>query len=180
MIKFENIKVVANNKQQALEQAPFEIIRDATPAYSRYKKKLGRPATYNDMLTFMILYLEKRTHSTPGKGFYITAECAVTNKRVHPFKIKNNVRHGNKKYQTTYQLIDDATGSVLASTVISKAHAKKLVKQLYKDGYTGNITCLYTKQVVSGKPTAFTAKYSPSVNTKDGTYYLFGIVEKED
>ena len=50
------------------------------------------------------------------------------------------------------------------------------IKELYKSGdYKGNAKLVKTKDVVEGNAVIATADYTPSKNTKKGTFIVFGI-----
>ena len=104
-------------------------------------------------------------------------ESAVADSRERPYGIHDKKNEsGARKYKTTYQLIDKATGAVLAETSETKAKAKEIGKSLYTDkGFKGNIICTYTKQVVDGEPVAFEISYAPSKSSRVGSYLVFGI-----
>lgn len=177
---------------------------DCTQAFRNYKKQfVGKPFTDSDMKQFMLEQLAKKTKNTEGNGCYIVLESAVADSRERPYcftDYKNT--EGTRKYVIVYQLIDDQTGKVIAETPVkqvqdkdkdgnlltnedgspkmvwqygTKAQAKEIAKELYINGYKGNITCRYTKQVVDGEPIAFKVSYAPSKNARVGRYLCFGI-----
>ena len=115
--------------------------------------------------------------ASAGVGFSITIESAVADTRERPYAITDvKNEKGARKYVTTYQLTDKATGAVLAETSETKAKAKEIAKSLYTDkGFKGEIVCNYTKQVVEGETVAFTASYAPSKSSRVGSYLIFGI-----
>ena len=54
--------------------------------------------------------------------------------------------------------------------------AKNAIKELYKSGaFRGDAKLVKTKDVVEGNAVVATAKYTPSKNTKPGSYIAFGI-----
>lgn len=177
IMNFKKMEVTGATKEEALAKAPFDIMGDATQAYKMFRKKQVNGITDADKKQFMLDYLAKKSKNVPGVGFVITEEAAVADTRERPYRI-NDVKNekGAREYKTIYQLVDDATGSLLAETDETKAKAKEIAKKLYTDnGYKGNLTCIYTKQVVSGQPVAFHAEYTPSKNCRVGTYLVFGI-----
>lgn len=177
IINFEKMEVCGATRKEAMDKAPFSIMGDATQAYKIWLKKQVNGVTDADKTKFMLDYLAKKSKNVSGVGFSITLESAVADTRERPYSI-NDVKNekGARKYKTTYQLIDAATGSVLDSTDETKAKAKEIAKELYtKRGFKGNIICTYTKQVVDGEPIAFKATYTPSKSSRTGTYLVFGI-----
>lgn len=176
IMNFKRMEVTGATKEEALAKAPFDIMGDATQAYKMFRKKQVNGITDADKKQFMLDYLAKKSKNVAGVGFVITEEAAVADTRERPYRIEDNKNEqGARGYKTIYQLIDDATGSVLAETDETKAKAKELAKELYKKGYKGNLTCRYTKQVVKGEPIAFRASYTPSKSSRVGTYLVFGI-----
>lgn len=176
-LNFKAIEVTGSTKEEALAKAPFDIMGDATQAYKIWKKKQTQAITEADKKRFMMDYLAKKSKNVSGVGFVITQETAIADTRERPYRIDDvkNVS-GARKYKTTYQLIDEETGAVLAHTDQTKAKAKELAKELYTEyGFKGNLKCTYTKQVVDGEPTAFKVTYTPSKSSRIGSYIVFGI-----
>ena len=70
----------------------------------------------------------------------------------------------------------DAEGKTVCQVDTNKADAKNAIKELYKSGdYKGNAKLVKTKDVVEGNAVIATADYTPSKNTKKGTFIVFGI-----
>ena len=203
-LNFERLEVSGATKEEALEKAPFGIQGDATQAYRNFRKQVGDRWTDRDMKAFMLQYLEKKSKNLPGVGFYITLESAVADTRERPYRFKDaDPSEGTRKYVRTYQIVDNATGAVIAETSAqqvqeidkegnpvlnedgtpkmvwkagTKAEAKELVRSLYTDrGFRGNVTCVCNKQIVEGNAVVFTAEYTPSKSARPGTYLVFGI-----
>lgn len=177
IMNFKRMEVCGATRKEAMEKAPFEIMGDATQAYKIWLKKQVNGVTDADKKQFMLDYLAKKSKNVSGVGFSITIEAAVADTRERPYSI-TDVRNekGARKYKTTYQIIDAATGSVIDSTDETKAKAKEIAKNLYtKRGFKGDLICTYTKQVVDGEPIAFKASYTPSKSSRVGTYLVFGI-----
>ena len=203
MMNFKRMEVTGATKEEALAKAPFEIMGDATQAYKLWKKKQTNGITDNDVKQFMLDYLGKKSKNVAGLGFSITLESAVADTRERPYVLKDRKNEsGTRKYVAVYQLIDKATGSVLAETPVkyvqdadkeghpltnedgtpkmvwksgTKAQAKEIGKSLYVKGFKGQIKCTYTKQVVDGEPVAFEMEYAPSKAARIGTYLVFGV-----
>lgn len=177
IINFKRMEVCGATRKEAMEKAPFEIMGDATQAYKIWLKKQVNGVTDADKKQFMLDYLAKKSKNVSGVGFSITIEAAVADTRERPYSITDvKNEKGARKYKTTYQIIDAATGSVIDSTDETKAKAKEIAKNLYtKRGFKGDLICTYTKQVVDGEPIAFKASYTPSKSSRVGTYLVFGI-----
>ena len=173
---FKRMEVTGATKEEALAKAPFAIMGDATQAFKIWKKKQVNGITEADKRQFELDYLAKRSKNIDGAGFYIVEESAVADTRERPYRI-NDVKNeaGARTWKKIYQIIDKATGCVLAETDETKAKAKELAKALYTEqGFKGDLVCTYTKQVVKGEPTAFTVSYTPSKSAKPGCYHIFG------
>ena len=177
IMNFKRMEVNGATKEEALAKAPFDIMGDATQAYKIWRKKQVNGVTDADKKEFMLEYLAKKSKNCAGVGFSITIESAVADTRERPYKIEDVKNDkGARKYKTIYQIIDKATGAVIAQTDETKAKAKEIAKALYTEkGYKGDLICTYTKQVVNGQPTAFTATYTPSKSSRVGSYLVFGI-----
>lgn len=177
IMNFKRMEVNGATKEEALAKAPFDIMGDATQAYKIWRKKQVNGVTDADKKEFMLEYLAKKSKNCAGVGFSITIESAVADTRERPYKIEDVKNDkGARKYKTIYQIVDKASGKVLAQTDETKAKAKEIAKALYTDkGFKGDLICTYTKQVVDGEPTAFTATYTPSKSSRVGSYLVFGI-----
>lgn len=177
IMNFKRMEVTGATKEEALAKAPFDIMGDATQAYKIWYKKQRNGVTDSDKVQFMLDYLAKKSKNCTGVGFSITLESAVADTRERPYRfddVKNE--KGARKYKTVYQLIDKATGSVIAQTDETKAKAKEIAKALYTEkGFKGDLICTYTKQVLDGEPTAFEVTYTPSKSSRVGSYLVFGI-----
>ena len=177
IMNFKRMEVNGATKEEALAKAPFDIMGDATQAYKIWRKKQVNGVTDSDKKQFMLDYLAKKSKNCAGVGFSITLESAVADTRERPYAI-HDVKNekGTRKYKTVYQIVDKATGAVLAETSETKAKAKEIAKALYTEkGFKGNLVCTYTKQVLDGEPTAFTVEYTPSKSARVGSYLIFGI-----
>lgn len=177
IMNFKTVEVSGATKDEALAKAPFDIMGDATQAYKNWKKKQVNGVTEADKKQFMLDYIAAKSKNVAGIGFSITLESAVADSRERPYTfhdVKND--SGARKYKKTYQLIDKATGAILAETHETKAKAKEIAKKLFVDkGYKGNLKCTVTKQVINGEPVAFEATYTPSKRSRVGSYLVFGI-----
>ncbi len=177
VMNFKRMEVLGATKEEALAKAPFDIMGDATQAYKTWMKKQLHGVTDEDKKEFMLDYLAKKSKNVAGVGFVITQEAAVADTRERPYKITDvKNEQGARKYKTIYQLVDTATGAVVAETNETKAKAKELAKELYTDhGFKGDLVCTYTKQVIEGEPVAFKVSYAPSKSAKVGSYVVFGF-----
>jgi hypothetical protein len=160
-------------KNEALSNAPFQVIYDATQAW----KKAGKPITDKALKEFCAEYLSKKTKNASGIGCSITIENGTADTRERPYKVTDvKNEKGKRRYKTGIQAVDKETGEILFTNFENKTKAKELAKNLYiKEGYKGNIVARYVKEVVEGELFAFEVTYTPSVRANEGTYIAFGI-----
>lgn len=127
-VNFKKVEVKGYTKQEAVAQAPFQVIRDATQAW----KAAGKPITDKALKEFCAEYLTKHTKMAAGVGCSITFEAGSADTRERPYTmidIKNE--KGKRKYKTGYQGINPATGEVLFINFETKTKAKEVAKELY-------------------------------------------------
>lgn len=180
ILNFEKIEVVAESKEAAIAQVEenlFHVNGDATQAFKNWKQKQNGGVTERMVKEFMLEYLEKKGKSCPGAGYMITVESSVADTRERPYKIEDvKNEEGKRVWKKQYKWIDKETGKCVASVDTNKADAKNALKELYKSGeYRGDAELWVTKDVKEGQPIVATAKYTPSKNTKNGTWLAFGI-----
>lgn len=175
-LNFKKLEVVGATKQEALAQAPFNVLYDASQAYKNWKEKQEGAITDAMVKNFMVDYLTKKTKNAAGVGCSITVEAAVASTRERPYKITDvKNEKGKRKYSTIYTIKDRDTNEILAKCDETKAKAKDVLKDLFKKGFKGRAVCTYTKEVTEGEPVAFYGEYTPSKSAKQGTYLVFGI-----
>ena len=179
ILNFEKREIVADSKEAAIEQVEstmFHVNGDATQAYKNWKSKQTQGITERDIKAFMLDYLAKKGKNCPGAGYMITIESSVADTRERPYKIDDVKGDGKRKFKTFYKWMDKATNTVVCQVDTNKADAKNAIKELYKSGeYKGNAVLVKTKDVVEGQAVVATAQYTPSKNTKKGTWIAFGI-----
>jgi hypothetical protein len=173
MSNFKQVEVKGYTKSEALEQVPFQVIKDATQAW----KNAGKPMTGNALKAFMSDYLRANTKFAAGVGCSITVEAGVADTRERPYTITDiKNESGKRKYKTGIQGVNPETGEILFVNFENKAAAKEAAKALYTEGgYRGNVHATYVKEVVEGETGAFDVEYTPSKSAKVGTYLAFGV-----
>lgn len=219
---FRKMEVTGATKEEAFDKTPFTAPRDkwvnATQKFNNFKKSLGATEALTEATVrkFMNDYLTEKKIA-PGVGCYIVVEAAVADSRQRPYTTEKYKNEGTRELAKVFQLIDDATGKILAETPVTRvdkmvkqvdengevvmdeegnpvkvpaldedgnvikvwkaatqADAFELGRKLYENGYTGNLHIDTTKKVVSGTATIGRMTYSPSKNTRPGTYIVFG------
>lgn len=170
---FKTVEVNAYTKDEAIAQAPFQIIMDATQAW----KAAGKPLMGAELKEFLATKLQKETKYASGIGCIITVDPGTADTRERPYSvidIKNE--QGKRKLTMAIQGKNPATGEILFTKVGTKAEAEEYAKKLYTEkGYKGDITADYIKIVTEGEPKAFEVKYSPSKSAHLGKYIVFGV-----
>ena len=178
ILNFKKVEVVAESKEVAIaqvEETLFHIQGDATQSFKNWKAKQGGAVTERAIKEFMLDYLAKKSKNCPGAGYIITLDSAVADTRERPYHIEDVKNEGKRKYKTTYKWIDKDTHTVVCSVDTNKSDAKNAIKEMYKNGYKGHAECVMTKDVIEGNAVVATSTYTPSKNTKNGTWMVFGI-----
>lgn len=177
IMNFKKLEVTGKTREEALAQAPFDIMGDATQAYKNWRKKQLTGVTEADKKQFMLEYLAKKSKNCTGVGFYITMESAVADTRERPYKIEDvKNENGARTWKKQYKWIDRQTQTVVCTVDTKKSDAKNALKELYKSGaYCGNADLYIVKDVKEGQPIVATAEYTPSKSSRVGSYIVFGI-----
>ena len=169
----KKLVVNAYTKDEAKAQVvnEFEIMKDATTAY----KLAGFPQEA-ELTEFCNNYLAKNTKMIPGVGCIITIVPGVSDTRDNPYSVKDiKNEKGKRVYKKCFQIIDRDTNQLLSKCFGTKSEAKDVVKEMYREGYKGEILCIYAKEVIEGEVKAFEASYAPSKSTVCGKYICFGM-----
>ena len=171
---FDSQEIQAFTRTEAINQAPYQIIRDVTQSWI----KNGRPVTQSSLNAFLAEQLTKHTKGAAGIGCSITLSAGSPDTRECPDStniVKNE--KGKRKYTRIIEVTDNATGKVLFTHDGSKASAKKAMKEYRVENkdYKGNATGKYCYKCTEGESVAFVSTYTPSISAKLGTYLVFGI-----
>jgi hypothetical protein len=179
ILNFKKVEIVAASKDEAINQINntyFHVNGDATQAFKNWKQKQNGAVTEREIKEFMLDYLSKKGKNCPGAGYIITMDAAIGDTRERPYRMTDVPNEGKRKFKTVYTWVDDATGVAIVKCDTNKADAKNALKELYKVGeYKGNAKLHKVKEVVEGQAVVATAEYTPSKNTKNGTWLAFGI-----
>ena len=171
---FKTVEVNAYSKDEAIAQAPFQIIMDATQAW----KAAGKPLMGTELKEFLATKLTKETKYASGIGCIITVDPGTVDTRERPYAvadIKNE--KGKRKFGMSFLVTDKETGEVkFIATGATKAEAIEKAKKLYTEkGYKGNLYGQYIKVVTEGEKGAFEVSYAPSKSAHLGKYIVFGV-----
>lgn len=172
------LQVNGYSLSEVKKQVPFYLTKNATQMW----KKSGCPTNSEELEAFMAQYLLKNTSKLPnggeGVGCYIVLDSAVSDSRDNPYKILNIPTTEKRVMKRVYELVNIQTNQIIG-TADSKEAAIKLAKNLVTTmktelGENVKHICRITKVVEKGDPIAFTFEYTPSINTKQGTFLCFG------
>ena len=179
ILNFKKVEVVAASREEAVaqvENAYFHVNGDATQAFKNWKSKKNGAVTEREVKEFMLDYLSKKSKNCPGAGYMITMDSAVGDTRERPYRIENVSGEGRRKFKTTYMAVDVETGMTIGKWNTNKADALNAIKEMYKDGlYKGDFELHKIKEVIEGQAVVAKGFYTPSKNTKNGTWVAFGI-----
>jgi len=152
-------------------KASYAVNYNATISWQKAGKPLGE-----ELKKFAEEYLEKKLKSAVGIGCYVVVDSATKDSREKPYKVENVIATGVRKWTTFYLPVETATGnpvSFAGKQPTTKAQGLALAKDLMVD-LKKDITVEVVKKVTTGSPIAAVVKYSPSVNTKVGSFIFFG------
>lgn len=169
MKRFEiNAYSLEEAKAKAAEMG-LTVVRNVTQSW----KNAGSPITDKSFKEFAVDSLAKNhLANAEGVGLLVVITNGSADTRERPYKYTNNVVEGKKAIERVYEIRRKDTGVVVA-TSDKKADAEKKAKSLMNDLKT-DLECIIVYHVLEGKDLAFTLEYTPSANTKEGTYVVFG------
>lgn len=178
-MNFKRVEIVADSKKDAIakiEKELFHVNGDATQAYKNWMSKQVNGVTDRDRKMFMLDYIANKSKNCPGVGYIICVDNAVADTRERPYEFKNVKGEGKRKPGKVLVWVDKETKHEVCKVRGTKNAAAKALKELYKSGeYRGNAECEIHYDIVEGNPVVMSAKYSPSKNTKQGTWIAFGL-----
>lgn len=107
----------------------------------------------------------------------ILAETPVTriNKMVKQVDENGEVVVNEEGKPVMVPALDEEGNNIMVWKSATQAEAFELGRNLYEDGYTGNLHIDTTKKVVSGTATIGRMRYTPSKSAQVGVYRVFGI-----
>jgi uncharacterized surface protein with fasciclin (FAS1) repeats len=173
MKRFEiNAYSLEEAKAKAAEMG-LVVVRNVTMSW----KNAGSPVTDKAFKEFAVEALDKN-HLTNanGVGLMVVVAAGSADTRERPYKYTNNVVEGKKNIERVYEIRRKAD-DVVVGVAAKKADAEKLAKKLMAEEKT-DLECTIVYHVTEGKDLAFTLEYVPSVNTKAGSYIVFGNVSE--
>ena len=178
ILNFEKVEIVAESREAAIAQMEenyFKYLGEATQKYRNWEQSRNGAVTEKDKKEFMLNYLNDKCKCAAGCGYLITVNPAIKDSRQRPYTVENVKGEGKRKTSKYYKWFDKATGTLLGKIDTNKADAANWIKEHYKNGYKGEAYCEIQYDVTEGNPIVMKASYSPSKNTKNGTYIIFGV-----
>lgn len=174
MGNYKFLVVEAYSEEEALAKTNFkEIVHNCTIVWKQNVNEYES----DEFIQFAKEQIYKWTNNVPGKACVITLDNGVKNTREFPCKINDIINQKGKRNYGKYIMITDESNKIVLISNESKIDVKRKIRNMYADGLiTGKIKGTYIRMVDVGEPLAFTAEYSPSKNTKLGTYLIFGIL----
>ena len=127
---FKSIEVTGTTKEEAFANTPFTAPVDkwtnATQKFNNWKKE-QKVVTSAAIKQFKLDYLKDKKIA-PGAAAYIVIKSAVKNTRKRPYKCEDVKHEGACRTAKVFQLIDKATGVVLAETTAKEVPQTRVIK----------------------------------------------------
>jgi hypothetical protein len=168
----KKIEINAFSIKEAKEKAKemgIAVVANVTPSYI----KRGKPSGDN-FTVFATEMMEKRNLTDiRGAGLIVSVKNGSADTRLHPYTFKNNVINGTRKFQRVNEIRLKSTDQ-LVGEASKKDDAIKLAKQLMNQ-YKEDMICKIVYRTIDvAEEVAFELDYTPSKDTTEGTYIVFG------
>lgn len=176
--KLEQVNAFSREQVEAVAKPFFTIYKDATQEW----KKQGQPVVGTpEFKEFAKGYCKSKLKNAENLGAIVTIKKGQPSTRENPFKIENvKNEQGPRKYETVYEGFEVGTDRKLFTVAGKKEDARKEIAKLYETdekgncSFTGDVEVFYKRVVKEGEPLAMKASYTPSKNTNEGIYVIFG------
>lgn len=125
-------------------------------------------ASEKDMIEFANEFIQSGK-GQPNTVYYIVISKPVSNSRSKPFRVENIVTDERRKYGLRYELL-------VNNTIVGEKDNKFDAIQAAKDYVSNNsesVEIRPVKKVINGKDTTAVVHYTPSKNTRKGSYLFF-------
>ncbi len=145
----------------------LELKYDATTAWKKEEEPKANSPYFD---AFAHEHLQKKIKGLAGVACSVTVESGVADSRERPYKVDNVVTKGARKYKTVYE---GFVGETIVLSKDTKSEAEEAAKKYVTENRV-DVEVRVRKEVKEGQAVAMTVKYTPSLNTKKGTYIFFG------
>lgn len=174
VVKYE---IKAFSLDEAKEKAAnmgLTIVRNVTPSW----KKANCPVFgTNSFKSFIVDTLDaKKLTNATGVGLIVAVENGTADTRQRPWTLTNNIVEGRRTSKKYFEVRVQGTDELIGRFE-KKGDAMRAAKTAMAE-YKRTLYCDIVYRIVEPEmATAFTLEYTPSTNTKEGTYIIFGNVE---
>jgi len=161
-------EIKAFSLEEAKEKAiklGITVIKNVTISFNNEK-----PVNFEEFANNILA--KKKLDSATGVGCIVVKEAGSADTRERPYEFINNVVQGKLTKKRVFEVLKKSDETIVAQCD-SKAKAIRTAKNMMKALKT-DLVCKQVYRVVGNKELAFELKYTPSANTKEGTYIVFG------
>lgn len=165
----KKIEINAFSFEEAKEKALAEgitVVKNVTASF----KKSDENVDFNDFATEVLK--KNKLDTTTGVGCIVVIEPGSADTRERPYTLVNNVTEGSLIKKRIFEIRKKSDDSLVA-TAETKGDAIRTAKKHMKE-VREDLICKQVYRVQGDKEVAFSLNYTPSVNTKTGTYIVFG------
>jgi hypothetical protein len=125
-------------------------------------------ASEKDMIEFANEFVQSGKAEL-NKVYYIVINKPVSNSRSKPFRVENIVAEERRKYGLRYELLD---GNTIVDEKDNKFDAIQAAKE-YTSTNSVSVNIRPVKKVINGDDTTAIVHFTPSKNTRKGSYLFF-------
>lgn len=192
MAKLFMTNVKGFSKEEAMCELPLEINQNATAKW----RAAGEPTFGSDDFRAFAENFISNKHMITGAGAYIQKTSPIADTRTKPYKIVNFKKEGKTKWETVYNVCEaefnldkegkfksiESIGMPVDQSAVNKADAEHKMRELIAQNKR-NYVVRKTKEVVEDEASKngeilCAGVYTPSITTKQGEFYVFGLVKE--
>lgn len=170
---FKKLEVVGVNKDDAMNNAPFNLRVNATTAYEKWRKTA---TDVSDAATaeWMKEYLKSKKFNMAGDGAYIVLQTGVNDTRKRPYQVEKIKYEAKTHTPQLMYVVRDAAGQIVA-TEKKSADALSAAKEFTTDMHED--TFIKREGVIKeGNDLYAVVHYTPSKGTKNCILLCFGYI----
>lgn len=168
---FRKLEVVGVTKDEAKENAPFNLRVNATAAYKKWRETAD-DVSDAALVEWMKEYLKTKKFNTAGDGAYIITQAPVGDTRKRPYQVEKPKHDAKTHTPRLMYVARTASGEVVAtekkSADVMNA-AKSYVADMHEDVFV-----TIEGVLKEGNGEYATVKYTPSKGTKNAILLCFG------